>query len=99
MKTPEGYEKDDIKKYLNKHLIWYFCPLMAGYGPSGVPDIVGCYQGKMFGIEVKRPGKAPTALQWRRMQDITDAGGKAFWGTAGKVIAEFEAWIELFPFS
>lgn len=100
MKTPESYEKDEIKKYLNKSkpLVWYFSPSMNGFGKSGVPDIVGCidygrWSGMMFGIEVKRPGKEPTAIQWKRMAEIEAAGGKAFWGTAEKVIAEFEAWV------
>lgn len=96
MKTPEGYEKDEICKYLDefKPMIWYFRPYMAGYGGSGVPDIVGCHwYRKFFAIEVKRDGKEPTPLQMRRMKDIEAAGGKTFWGTAGKVIPEFETWI------
>jgi hypothetical protein len=47
----------------------------------------------MFAIEVKRPGKEPTPIQWRRLNEIEAAGGKGFWGTAEKVIREFEAWI------
>lgn len=97
MKTPEWYEKQDIKKYLDegKPLVWHFSPRMSGYGGNGVPDIVGtCFKRKqMFVIEVKRPGKMPTPIQWRRMEEVELAGGKAFWGTSSKVIAEFEAWI------
>ena len=96
MKTPESYEKDDIKKYLDKGkpILWYFSPYMAGYGSSGVPDIIGCHRFKgFFAIEVKRSGKTPTVLQNRRMMEIYKAGGRTFWGTADKVIPEFEAWI------
>lgn len=95
MHTPEWYEKQDIKKYLDEGvpILWYFMPLMAGYGASGVSDIIGCFCNKFFAIEVKRPGKEPTAIQWRRMGEIEAAGGKTFWGTAEKVIPEFEAWI------
>jgi hypothetical protein len=98
MKGPEFYEKQAITKYLDegKLLVWYFRPYMAGFGKSGVSDIVGCYRaraGQMFAIEVKRPGKALTAIQARRLAEIEAAGGKGFWGTAEKVIAEFEAWI------
>jgi hypothetical protein len=32
-------------------------------------------------------------LQKRRMKEIEVAAGKTFWGTSGKVIPEFEAWI------
>ena len=96
MKTPEGYEKDDIKEYLEggKPIVWYFSPYMAGFGKSGVSDIVGCHKFKgFFSIEVKRPLKEPTPIQWRRMGEIEAAGGKTFWGTAEKVIKEFEEWI------
>jgi hypothetical protein len=98
MKGPEGYEKDDIKKHLDgyvigRHECWYFCPYMSGFGKTGVSDIVGCYRGKFFCIEVKREGKEPTPIQYRRMAEVEAAGGKAFWGTASKVIPEFEVWI------
>lgn len=93
--SPEWHEKQAIKAYLMQYglFIWYFCPMMNGFGKSGVPDILGCYFGKMFGIEVKRPGCKPTTIQKRRMEEIEAAGGKAFWGTAEKVIPEFEFWI------
>jgi hypothetical protein len=95
MKTPEFYEKRDIKAILDSHApaLWHFSPRMSGYGASGVSDIIGCYCNKFFAIEVKRPGKEPTPIQWRRMNEIEEAGGKTFWGTAEKVIGEFEAWV------
>ena len=96
MKSPESFEKADIKKYLDEGapLVWYFSPLMAGRGKSGVSDIIGCYYGRgFFAIEVKRPGKEPTPIQWRRLNEIEKAGGEGFWGTAEKVIREFEVWI------
>ena len=93
MKTPESYEKADLKKYLDSIGAWHFSPLMAGFGKSGVPDIVFCYRGRFGGIEVKREGKTPTQLQYWRMDEIRGAGGSAFWGTAEKVIREIKAWI------
>jgi Holliday junction resolvase len=94
MRTPESYEKADICKYLDSIGAWYFKPTTSGYGKSGVADIIGCYKGTFFSIEVKREGKEPTKLQWERMQAVeTLAGGKAFWGTAEKVIPEFRDWI------
>lgn len=42
MKSPEGYEKDEIKKYLTSIGAW-FCMIPAnGYGASGQPDIAAC---------------------------------------------------------
>jgi hypothetical protein len=98
MKTPESYEKAEIKKYLVSIGAWHFSPYMAGYGKSGVPDIVACVPvtieahmvgmriGVFVGVEVKRNGKTPTALQTSRMGEIQDAGGFACWGTAERVI-------------
>ena len=86
MKTPESYEKDEICKYLDSLYCWYYKPFMAGYGKSGVPDIVACINGKFVSIEVKREGKEPTALQWQRMAEIDLAGGVPVWGTAARVI-------------
>ena len=68
-------------------------PLMAGYGKSGVPDIVGCLYGAFFGIEVKRPGKEPTAIQARRMREIARTNGIAFAGTADIVIQDLKNWL------
>jgi hypothetical protein len=96
MKSPESYEKAAICEYLAIGLSsnYYFKPYMAGFGKSGVPDIVGVNRHRgFFAIEVKRPGKEPTPIQERRMSDIRAAGGKTFWGTAEKVIREFEVWI------
>lgn len=98
MKTPEFYEKRDICKYLDEGgpFVWHHKPRTGGFGASGTSDIIGCHRaraGQMFAIEVKRPGKEPTPVQWRRLSEIETAGGKGFWGTAEKVIAEFEVWI------
>ncbi len=95
MKTPEGYEKDEICKYLDSLGAWYCKPHMTGYGKSGVPDIVACIGGEFIGIEVKREGKEPTTIQERRMKEIRLAGGQVIWGTAQKVILEMQTagWI------
>lgn len=90
MKTPEAYEKDDICKYLKSIGAWYHRAHTGGFGASGAPDIIGCYNGRFFGIEVKREGKKPTRLQEMRMREIAEAGGLAFWGTAVKVIGELK---------
>jgi hypothetical protein len=90
MKSPEGYEKSEIDKYLKSRSIWFFSPQTGGFGGSGVPDRVGCYKGTFFSIEVKRPGKEPTPIQARRIAEIQLNGGIAVWGVAEKVIAELK---------
>lgn len=90
MKTPEGYEKDAVCKYLRSIGAWYFRPYMAGFGGGGYPDIVACIRCDFWGIEVKRPGKQPTKLQQKRMLEIECAGGNVAWGTADKIIKTIE---------
>jgi hypothetical protein len=96
MKTPEGYEKDDIDKFLKKlgpELVWFFKPYTAGFGKSGVPDYCLCLNGTFWGIEVKRPGKEPTVIQERRIREIRSAGGRAVAGTAEIVIQVMTDWL------
>jgi Holliday junction resolvase len=90
MKSPESFEKDEIKAFLTTRHVWFFLPYMAGFGKSGVPDIVACWRGRFVSIEVKREGKAPTKLQEARMREIVQAGGIAVAGTAAMVIAALE---------
>ena len=61
--TPEGKVKKKIVEQLKELGCYYFFPATGGYGKSGVPDIVGCYNGKFFGIECKAGKNTPTALQ------------------------------------
>ena len=50
-------------------------PATGGYGASGVPDIIACYQGRFIGIECKANGGKPTALQKKHLADIKKAKG------------------------
>jgi hypothetical protein len=88
MKTPEGYIKDEVCKFLTSIGAWYFRPFMAGYGQSGIPDIICCIGGRFVGIEVKREGKAPTPRQEFRMKKIRNAKGIAIWGDSFEMIKE-----------
>ncbi len=92
MRTPEAWEKAEIDKYLKSIGAYVVKPITMGYGASGAPDRICCIDGLFVAIEVKREGKGPTALQRKRLTEVLDAGGAGFWGTAAKVIAEFETW-------
>tara|TARA_R100000935_G_scaffold55794_1_gene86229 strand:+ start:553 stop:765 length:213 start_codon:yes stop_codon:yes gene_type:complete len=50
-------------------------PATGGYGASGVPDIIACYEGRFIGIECKANGGKPTALQKKHLADIKKAKG------------------------
>ena len=73
--TPEGKVKRVVVKQLKELGAYYFFPMTGGYGKSGVPDIIGCYEGKFFGIECKAGKNTPTALQEKNLRDIKEAKG------------------------
>lgn len=74
-RTPEKAVKNAVAKILNDLDAYYFFPATGGFGRSGVPDIIACYQGKFIGIECKAGDNKPTALQLRELDKITDHGG------------------------
>ena len=75
--TPEAKVKKKVVEQLKKIKAYYFYPMTHGYGRSGVPDIVGCFESLFFGIECKAKGNKPTALQQKNLDEITKAGGIA----------------------
>jgi hypothetical protein len=46
---------------------------------AGTPDLLACYYGRFYAIEVKRPGNKPTKLQLFRLRQWREAGAVAFW--------------------
>ena len=75
--TPEAKVKKKVVEQLKKLKAYYFYPMTHGYGRSGVPDIVGCFESVFFGIECKAKGNKPTPLQEKNLREIKDAGGIA----------------------
>ncbi len=75
--TPEVKVKRVVTAQLKALGAYYFYPVSGGYGMSGVPDIVGCYAGKMFGIECKAGRNKPTELQQSNLDRIQQCGGIA----------------------
>lgn len=66
-----------IVKKLSNYSGFWFVTHADKYGTGGLPDIIGCYQGKFVGLEVKLPGKEHTLTerQSRRLAQINKAGG------------------------
>jgi len=77
--TPEGKVKNDIKKVLNNHGIWYFMPSANGFGKVGVPDFICSCGGMFLAVEAKAPGKKgnTTPNQKARIAEIIESGGCA----------------------
>lgn len=74
-KTPEAKVKAAVVAQLKGLGAYYFFPVTGGYGSSGVPDIVGCLNGRFFGIECKAGRGKPTALQLMNLRAIEACGG------------------------
>lgn len=77
MATPEAKVKKRVVDQLKALGAYYFYPVTGGYGSSGVPDIVGCYNGRFFAIECKAGTNKPTALQQKNIDAIKASGGAA----------------------
>lgn len=75
--TPEKKVKNKVTALLKRFNAYYFYPVTGGYGMSGVPDIVACYNGCFFGIECKAGKNKPTELQQQNLERIEDNGGYA----------------------
>jgi hypothetical protein len=77
MITPEGKVKNKVKKVLKSLGAYYVMPATGGYGSSGAPDFLICYNGRFIGVECKAGGNQPTALQSDNLTNIRNAGGWA----------------------
>jgi len=75
--TPEGKVKKQAKAILDYFGAYYFFPATGGYGRSGVPDIVACFNGWFIGIEIKSGDNIPTALQYKELVMIKKRKGVA----------------------
>jgi Holliday junction resolvase len=75
MMTPEKKVKTKVVGILKELGVYYFYASTGGYGASGVPDIIGCYKGRFFGIECKAGKGKPTPLQEKNIAQIIAQGG------------------------
>lgn len=82
-----------VLKYLREEVGGYWIKIHASsYQGTGEPDIVGCYKGKFYAFELKRPdgkGKA-TELQKYKIKQINEAGG------TGRIVDSLDQIIEVF---
>ena len=86
MKTPEGHEKADVKKYLDTIGAYHFWPVPGGYGKQGV-DCYASIKGVFWAIEVKKDMKTlPTARQRMTLLEVESAGGRTVCGDAAHII-------------
>jgi hypothetical protein len=68
---------------------WHFRPVNTGWGRLGIPDIIVCHRGRLYGFEVKVGRDTPSPWQQREHKAIAAAGGVA------AVVRSVEAVIEI----
>lgn len=90
--TPEAKVKKKVTNILKEHGVYYFYPVTGGYGMSGVPDIVCCYNGRFLAVECKAGSNKTTALQDKNIRQIRECGGTALVINEDN-IEEVRAWI------
>jgi hypothetical protein len=76
--TPEAKVKKHVKEILDSMGVYYFMPAMGSFGRAGIPDIIGCYNGRFVAIECKAGKGKTTALQDRELARIGNADGLAY---------------------
>ena len=83
MRGPESRLVDKLIKYLKKQGGWWVKIHGGIYQIGGLPDIIGCWRGQFYGIEVKTPkayaksGHNLTARQEAVLERISREGGVA----------------------
>jgi hypothetical protein len=77
--TPETALKNQINNYLKSlgRDIWFFKVHGSSAQKAGVPDTVGCINGRFFGMEAKAGNNQPSLKQDREINLIRLAGGSA----------------------
>lgn len=75
--TPEAKVKKKVREVLQALGAYYVMPITGGYGNSGAPDFVACFNSRFIGIECKAGKGKTTALQEKNLAQIRSAGGLA----------------------
>jgi penicillin-binding protein-related factor A (putative recombinase) len=69
--------KAAVKKRLKELGAFQFWPVQMGLGEATL-DCLGCYQGKFFSVETKRPGGKLTTRQKFTIVKMREAGALVF---------------------
>lgn len=69
------------------------------YQRAGIPDIIGCHNGRFVGFEVKLPGKehTVTALQQYTLEELAKAGAVTGMVTCYDDVSRYLSGLDLEP--
>jgi hypothetical protein len=96
MTTPESRVKAKVREVLSRYPSMYtYWPVPSGFGRTTI-DVIGCYRGRFFAIEVKAEGKKPTLRQTQELLHMARAMGKTFVisGTSDPAIDALKQWLD-----
>lgn len=77
MTQPESRLQRRIQHALRARGAFVFKVHGSEHMMSGLPDLIVCYQGRFFALEVKMPGNRPSPIQLLRIKQIKQAEGSA----------------------
>lgn len=73
---PEARITKKIREFLSAHPRSFFFKIHGSAAMmAGLPDLIGCLEGKFVGVEVKQPGQKPSKIQNLVHGRIRAAGG------------------------
>ena len=94
MTTPEGKVKSRVRDLLARYQGMYsYWPVPSGYGRTTI-DVIGCYRGRFFAIEVKAGNKKPTLKQAEELKNMGLAMGMTFKVNDQGGLEEIEQWLD-----
>lgn len=75
---PESRLQRKIVEVLKTEVGGWWTKIHGGpFQVSGIPDLLGCVDGRFIALEVKRPGNKPTVRQLYVIQALKDNGAVA----------------------
>lgn len=82
--------EDEIKKYIAEDGGLAY-KIHGGdlYQETGIPDLLVCWKGLFFGIEVKDPNGEPSAIQLAQGARILNAGGQFIIATSVQDVVNY----------
>jgi hypothetical protein len=76
--TPEAILTHSIRDLLRAVGIFHYKAWGGPMSAPGIPDIIGCFKGRMIGIEIKSQKGVVSEYQKAFIDNINRAGGLAF---------------------
>lgn len=91
----ESDVKAEVKKLLNQHKWFWWCPPANGFGRSGISDFNALRDGVFVAIETKFGKNKPTAMQIGYLDSIASENGMSFLVNENNLDA-LAVWLERF---